>query len=167
MLFTLRPQDALPNFVTHLALVGENRDRLTFGPREEVLSTAQGRAMLEQGERHRAKTTQRRKRIRLDAEHRDRSPVVEISRLNVTYTSQDVPKRVLRDVDWTVRQGDRWVLAGHNGTSHSLPAKYLATHANEQARARARCWRSSLATIRARIRKTFACSDRQGIKSQQ
>jgi molybdate transport system ATP-binding protein len=39
-------------------------------------------------------------------------PVVELRSVNVTYGSQ----RILRDVDWTVRSGDRWAVLGPNGS---------------------------------------------------
>jgi ABC-type molybdenum transport system ATPase subunit/photorepair protein PhrA len=46
--------------------------------------------------------------------------VVELKGVNVAYGREE-PRKVLQDVDWTIREGERWVLAGHNGSSAFLP----------------------------------------------
>ncbi|GAA5857162.1 hypothetical protein JCM8547_009345 [Rhodosporidiobolus lusitaniae] len=131
VLLILRPQDSLPPFVTHIALVdAQSPGSLTLGTKDEVLATLEAQALLAAGEREREATRERKERRRVEAEKnekkdrdegRERKNVVELKGVNVTYgRKEDGPeRRVLRDVDWTVKEGERWVLLGHNGSGKS------------------------------------------------
>lgn len=128
MLLVLRPQDVLPPFVTHLALADATGDRsLALGPRGEVLAGVEARALLAAGEREREASVQRAMRRREAGERaaketEGRKALVELKGVNVTYGREEdgqVERRILRDLDWTVRAGERWLLAGHNG-AHAL-----------------------------------------------
>lgn len=39
------------------------------------------------------------------------APIVELKNVNVAYGQ----RKVLEDVSWTIREGERWVLSGQNG----------------------------------------------------
>ncbi|GAA5980025.1 hypothetical protein JCM10908_001503 [Rhodotorula pacifica] len=148
VLLILRPQDELPPFVTHLALTDvttqSSNNRLLLGPREDVLSTSEAKALLEAGEAERAaveaKRTARRERA-LQREQEEeasaqgagpRKALIELKGVNVSYgrpSEGQEERRVLKDVDWTVKEGERWLLAGHNGSGKStLLAIILGDH---------------------------------------
>ncbi|GAA5978463.1 hypothetical protein JCM11641_007954 [Rhodosporidiobolus odoratus] len=128
VLLVLRPQDELPPFVTHIALVDAKQPgSLTLGPKEQVLGTPEAQALLEAGQAQRAATKSRKeRRIQEAKEHEKegegRKAVIELKKINVSYgrpSEGQEERKILRDVDWTVRAGERWVLAGHNGSGKS------------------------------------------------
>lgn len=43
--------------------------------------------------------------------------LIELRNVNIVYgrKGETEERPVLRDVSWTVREGEKWVLAGHNG----------------------------------------------------
>lgn len=134
VLLILRPQDALPEFVTHLALtdIASNGDRLLLGPKHDMLATPEAQTMLEAGAAERTslerkRTARREEALKreqgADAAGRTRRPLIELKGVNVSYgrpSEGQAERRVLKEVDWTVKEGERWVLAGHNGRSGSL-----------------------------------------------
>ncbi|BGP36806.1 hypothetical protein JCM10449v2_000708 [Rhodotorula kratochvilovae] len=138
VLLVLRPQDALPPFVTHLALADATGPRtLALGPREEILAGEEARALLAAGEAQRAASTARAEERRRAGEQaaregEGRKKLVELKGVNISYgrkSEGQVERRILRDVDWTVREGERWLLAGHNGSGKStLLAMVLGDH---------------------------------------
>lgn len=131
----LRPQDTLPPFVTHLALtdIEAADNRLLLGAKEDVLATTEAKALFAAGEAERAaleqKRTARRERAaeserRLEAVGQARRALIELAGVNVAYgrpSEGQKERMVLKDVSWTVKEGERWVLAGHNGTFPSFP----------------------------------------------
>ncbi|GAA6001717.1 hypothetical protein JCM10207_002281 [Rhodosporidiobolus poonsookiae] len=131
VLFVLRPQDELPAFVTHIALVDATKPgELTLGTKDEVLATSAAKALLAAGEAERAALKERKERRRQDAEAasekadqegRERKAVVRLRDVSVTYgrKGEESERRVLKNVDWTINEGDRWVLSGHNGSGKS------------------------------------------------
>ncbi|KII95469.1 hypothetical protein PLICRDRAFT_96475 [Plicaturopsis crispa FD-325 SS-3] len=92
----LRSQDPLPEWITHIALV---KDRsVLVGERETVLATA------EKTSKHsEARSTLVPKEPSLS--DKDRKTVVKLANVNV-----------LKDINWTIREGDRWHLIGPNGS---------------------------------------------------
>ncbi|POY71432.1 hypothetical protein BMF94_5745 [Rhodotorula taiwanensis] len=143
VLLILRPQDALPEFVTHLALtdIASNSDRLLLGPKHDMLATPEAQTMLEAGAAERTslerkRTARREEALKreqgADAAGRTRRPLIELKGVNVSYgrpSEGQAERRVLKEVDWTVKEGERWVLAGHNGSGKStLLAIILGDH---------------------------------------
>lgn len=142
ILLILRPQDALPPFVSHIALVDSPEPGgLLLGTKEEVLATREAAELLEAGERERAVAREKKERRRVEAREREArgeeekgKKVVELKGVNVTYGREE-PRRVLQDVDWTIREGERWVLMGHNGAIDSVaslppPSGADSSHSN-------------------------------------
>ncbi|GAA5904339.1 hypothetical protein JCM6882_003200 [Rhodosporidiobolus microsporus] len=131
VLLILRPQDELPPFVTHIALVdAKTPGGLTLGTKSEVLATKEGQELLAAGEAEREVTKARKEKRRVEAAQASREEeeaglqrkaVVELKGVNVTYgrKGEEDERRVLQNVDWTVKEGERWVLAGHNGSGKS------------------------------------------------
>ncbi|GAA5926230.1 hypothetical protein JCM3775_000962 [Rhodotorula graminis] len=141
VLLVLRPQDVLPPFVTHVALADTTGPRtLALGPRDDVLAGDEARALFAAGERLRAASARRAEERKAAGERaarqqqvgQARRKLVELRAVNVSYGRPDegqVERRILRDVDWTVREGERWLLAGHNGSGKStLLALVLGDH---------------------------------------
>ena len=123
ILFVLRPQDPIPDSVTHLILPSHVLSRIELGAKAEILATPQAQALLAEGDRLRALTAARtvhRKATNAAtaAASALRAPVVQLSNVNIAY-GQQKERSVLSDVSWTVREGERWVLAGHNGSGKS------------------------------------------------
>lgn len=111
ILLVLRSQDILqlPDFISHLALVGEKRGEIQIGTREAILATAEGRKILDDVK---LRSTTLRKSVESFGE---RKVLVQLNKVSVSY--QD--RKVLVDVDWQIKQGDRLVLRGHNGSGKS------------------------------------------------
>lgn len=103
----LRPQDEIPSFVSHLALIGEAND-IVFGRKKDVLASEKGQTLLAERE---SMLARQEKRKGGKVEKGEGKVLVKMEKVNVSYG----PRKVLLDVDWTVREGERWVLSGHNG----------------------------------------------------
>lgn len=117
VLFSLRPQDPLPNFVSNIALVS-SENAISFGTTEEILKTSSARELLDEGSREREKGEARRKdRLKKGIEAAKKANgassrnLVELKNVNVSYG----PRNVLVDINWEIKGGERWVLSGHNG----------------------------------------------------
>lgn len=124
IMLILRPQDTpLPPFISHLALVGPERGQVLLGSKEDVLETRQGRALIERGraaveqaeQKKVAAADRQRRRTEQDAEQSRGEPLVVLNKVNITYGTPEAPRRILHDIDWTIRAGERWLLVGHNG----------------------------------------------------
>jgi len=86
--------DAIPDFVTHVLELTERR--VTFaGPRSHF------HAAIAQAPYAKSSATQS-----------SATPVIEMRDVNVTHGG----KPILRDITWTVRQGERWAVLGPNGS---------------------------------------------------
>lgn len=71
--------------------------------------------MISEGTREREKAEERRRK-RLEGKNEKKvegKTLVELKGVNVSYSD----RKVLIDINWSIREGDRWVLAGHNGES--------------------------------------------------
>ncbi|CEQ38961.1 SPOSA6832_00430 [Sporobolomyces salmonicolor] len=130
VLLVLRPQDELPPFITHMALVSSSSSsgpgEVILGTKSEVLATPEARSILEQGEQERAALQERRERrkeeaAKMSAVQDERQKVVELKDVNVVYgrKGETEERRILQGINWTIREGEKWVLAGHNGSGKS------------------------------------------------
>ncbi|KAK7057939.1 p-loop containing nucleoside triphosphate hydrolase protein [Favolaschia claudopus] len=98
----LRMQDAVPEWVTHLAIVNEGQ--IKSGPKAQLLAykTKIQNATALRGEQV--------PHIKLDPNAGE--PVVEMKNVCVTYG----PRQVLKSITWTIRKGQRYHLQGTNGS---------------------------------------------------
>ncbi|GAA5877074.1 hypothetical protein JCM16303_006159 [Sporobolomyces ruberrimus] len=139
ILLILRPQDELPPFVSHLALVDSSSDshsqggRVKFGPKSEILETKEAKEMTRRGEEDRRRLAERKLKQKEKLRNVEESgkegregaargeKLIELRGVNVVYGRKGETKerQVLQDVDWTIREGEKWVLAGHNGSGKS------------------------------------------------
>lgn len=124
VLLVLRPQDVLPPFVTHIALADASPETpLRLGRKDEILATKEARELLAAGEAERAASKWRKEERQAAAAKKDeevegRKTIVQLTGVNISYSRPaegQEERKVLKDVNWTIREGERWVLAGHNG----------------------------------------------------
>jgi molybdate transport system ATP-binding protein len=103
-----RPQDEFPSWATDV-LVLDNGKVAWQGSPENYLATTHHNDLAKERQEKDAYRTQ----ALADEEARraDRPGVVELNNVNVVYSGQ----KILDDVTWTVKQGDRWALLGPNG----------------------------------------------------
>lgn len=133
ILFILRPQDPIPNSVTHLILPSPEPGVIVHGTKATILATPQAQALLAEGERARelnATRTAERKAANeaAAAANAQRKPVIQLKDVNIAYGAEK-DRPILSDISWTVREGERWVLAGPNGSGKStLLALILGDH---------------------------------------
>ncbi|KAF7291840.1 p-loop containing nucleoside triphosphate hydrolase protein [Mycena chlorophos] len=99
VLLGLRTQDAIPDWVTHLALVdggtlqtGKKDDMLSLKDRMQKSATPEALSGVET--------------------KKQGDPVVEMKNVNVAYG----PRKVLKDINWTICKGQRYHLRGANGS---------------------------------------------------
>jgi ABC-type molybdenum transport system ATPase subunit/photorepair protein PhrA len=124
VLLVLRPQDSLPRFVTHLALVQGATVKL--GTKQDILATDQAKLWFEKGKLEtnalqQRRQLQRQRQTQRQLEEPSSSKLIELENVNVVYGREEEgeKRRVLNDISWTVRRGEKWVLAGHNGSGKS------------------------------------------------
>lgn len=112
-------QDPIPDWITHLALVSDGK--VLTGTKEEILEKQE----LHEAKQDRATLTALAKRTEAEGK-----PVVILKNVNVSYGERKVRKsrhipsygtshlvrQVLRSINWTIREGQRWHLQGANGT---------------------------------------------------
>ncbi|KAM0755801.1 P-loop containing nucleoside triphosphate hydrolase protein [Meredithblackwellia eburnea MCA 4105] len=116
MLLVLRPQDVLPSFITDLALLGDSPGEVEFGPKEAVLASDKAKALIAAGEEERQLAARRREERAQKAKLAQAGKeLVRFNDVNVSYG----PRKVLQNINWTIREGERWVLSGHNGSGKS------------------------------------------------
>ncbi|KAJ7648180.1 P-loop containing nucleoside triphosphate hydrolase protein [Mycena polygramma] len=98
----LRMQDAVPDWITYLAVVSDGR--VKAGPKHEMLDykdeLQRAASALEEPVQSAAPTPSAGE------------PVVEMKGVSVTYG----PRKVLKNINWTIRKGQRYHLQGMNGS---------------------------------------------------
>lgn len=122
---TQRPQDHLPDWVTHIAYLQDSKV-LTMGGKEEVIAKASekgirigggdkendgilhkvygaGKSIPSEDAKTEATTALAETKKEL---------VVEMSGIKISYSDREI----LKDFSWTIKRGDRWGLFGPNGS---------------------------------------------------
>ncbi|KAG8872890.1 hypothetical protein FRB98_009308 [Tulasnella sp. 332] len=124
----LRKQDAIPDWVTHILLA--QRESFVAGTKEEMKE----HLVQNNGESPSIKHENGQSGSVMSI--RPRTPakaLVEMQKLCVTYAD----RKVLKEIDWTIREGDRWHLQGANGSGKTTilsmimgdhPQSYLQPH---------------------------------------
>ncbi|KAK4054923.1 hypothetical protein OIV83_000847 [Microbotryomycetes sp. JL201] len=119
MLWVLRPQDELPDCVTHVALLGNKIGEVLIGPRSEMIAHERTKALFEAGARERRRAAEKKQQLGKDRKAMSKRPdgkeLVSLRNVNVAYG----PRAVLQDINWVVREGERWLLSGRNGSGKS------------------------------------------------
>ncbi|KAF5380371.1 hypothetical protein D9615_004509 [Tricholomella constricta] len=126
----LRTQDPVPEWVTHVAFV--NNGRVVAGPKEEVLPAVE----------HIVATASTKEAPVVRASERGEL-LVDMKGINVKYGT----RTVLKDINWQIRQGERWHLQGTNGSGKTTllalltgahPQSYTQPHLHLHGRPRPR-----------------------------
>ncbi|CEL52614.1 putative ABC transporter ATP-binding protein C323,04 OS=Schizosaccharomyces pombe (strain 972 / ATCC 24843) GN=SPAC323.04 PE=3 SV=1 [Rhizoctonia solani AG-1 IB] len=97
VIMTLRGQDPVPDWITHI--VRAENGKAIVGERSRMVSNQFGRE-----QEPNAKYT--------NNSQRTGEPIVEICGLNIAYHE----RKVLTNVNWTIREGEKWHLKGPNGS---------------------------------------------------
>ncbi|KAI8332503.1 P-loop containing nucleoside triphosphate hydrolase protein [Chlamydoabsidia padenii] len=113
-----RPQDEFPAWATDV-LVLDSGKIAWQGPPEAYLETVQRDDVLK--ERQEKETYRAQALVKEEAGRIDRPGVVELNKVNVVYSGQ----KILDNVSWTVKQGDRWALLGPNGSGKTTLLSFL------------------------------------------
>lgn len=117
ILLILREQDEIPDWITHLVWVSKKADGsgqvgVNIGRKDDVVKEVTG--LIGSG------STEKRERFaraggRAENEGgknvRKGEELIRLRKVNVSYG----PRHVLKDIDWTIREGENWLLKGHNG----------------------------------------------------
>jgi molybdate transport system ATP-binding protein len=102
ILLALREQDHIPSFVTHILHVNRSNEILHNGPKSAITPSEDSippDTVLSE--------------IRSRNIHTSAAPVlVDLKNVNISYWG----KPVLKNIDWTIREGDHWLLLGPNGS---------------------------------------------------
>ncbi|CAO3594540.1 unnamed protein product [Absidia cylindrospora] len=112
-----RPQDEFPAWATDV-LVLDNRQIVWQGPPKEYIAQQQQDMSQEQKEKesYRAQAL-----LQETQQQQDRPGVVELNQVNVIYSGN----KILDNISWTVKQGDRWALLGPNGSGKTTLLSFL------------------------------------------
>ncbi|KAG6382057.1 P-loop containing nucleoside triphosphate hydrolase protein [Boletus reticuloceps] len=98
----LRVQDPIPDWISHLALVSDGK--VLTGTKDEILETQ---------ELHTAHQDKATATTTLAKRTEDEGKAVVVLRnVNVSYGE----RKVLKSINWTIREGQRWHLQGANGS---------------------------------------------------
>lgn len=101
---TLRAQDPVPGWTTHV--VRAENGRVVVGERAHMV------------QRVHSETEQLVPSASVDTCGK---PIVEITGLNIAYHE----RKVLNNINWTIRQGEKWHLKGPNGSFLSTICAYI------------------------------------------
>lgn len=107
VVLVLRPQDEFPSWATDVIELG-NMEIQWQGKPQDYLAR-----------RHQKKTKSRA--VQQQPDTSQNPPVVELNQVKVTYGGNPI----LRDITWTVRQGERWALMGPNGSGKTTLLSFL------------------------------------------
>ncbi|KAK7050945.1 hypothetical protein VNI00_005057 [Paramarasmius palmivorus] len=146
ILLGLRTHDDVPEWVTNVALVGGRR--VVTGSRDEYLSgtLAEGKHELF-GTGFGAGSTKA-----TIQEKRVGEVIVDMKNVRLEYSS----RKVLKDINWQIRQGERWHLQGENGSGKtSLLAVMIGDHPQSYTQS-PNCYTSSKNAPRERHLKLFS-----------
>lgn len=106
VVLVLRPQDEFPSWATDVVALKDLKIEWKGDPAEYVKKRDQVMAK-ERAE----KEAYLKKQETLEQQQTLRDPVVELKNVNVIYSGN----KILDNITWTVRKGERWALLGPNG----------------------------------------------------
>lgn len=114
VILVLSKTNDIPDFITHVIPV----DDLTVGdkqPRESYLATLSGTHLSEtESERIKQLLQYPEKTDLPDLTDKD-GCILKFNKVNIKYGN----RTILKDLDWTVRKGEKWALSGENGAGKS------------------------------------------------
>lgn len=114
VILVLSKTNDIPDFITHVIPV----DDLTVGdkqPRESYLATLSGTHLSEtESERIKQLLQYPEKTDIPDLTDKD-GCILKFNKVNIKYGN----RTILKDLDWTVRKGEKWALSGENGAGKS------------------------------------------------
>ncbi|CDS13401.1 hypothetical protein LRAMOSA05579 [Lichtheimia ramosa] len=116
VVLVLRPQDEFPSWATDVVALKDLKIEWKGDPAEYVKKRDQVMAK-ERAE----KEAYLKKQETLEQQQTLRDPVVELKNVNVIYSGN----KILDNITWTVRKGERWALLGPNGSGKTTMLAFL------------------------------------------
>lgn len=109
IVLSLRPQDKIPDFITHV-LELKNKKITYQGPKEQYIPmTSHSTNIPVKPQMKKSKPITIGK------------PLISMEHLNCVYWG----RKVLSDINWTIREGERWALTGSNGSGKTTLLAYV------------------------------------------
>ena len=102
VVLALRSQDVVPEFVTHLLYLNQDRQIERMGRKADVWQPVP-----EENTAFTAATPATPSKL---------PALIQLKNVSVVYSRGNQQTTVLRDLTWTVRAGDRWAITGPNGS---------------------------------------------------
>ena len=126
ILLSLRPQDTIPNWMTHLICITEDFKVSAQGPKADVLNQLHDSPVALQNKPLPSDNGTRMQFREFDATRGQ--PLIEMQGVQVKYGERCALGDWQQEIDgeqkaglwWTVRQGQRWGIFGANGRYSSL-----------------------------------------------
>jgi len=103
IILVLAKTDEIPDFITHIVEVREMRVLRKVSSFEERGTRSEERGMRNE------------KRGARNEERGARNEIIHFNKVSIRYGE----RTILKDLDWTVRQGEHWALSGDNGSGKS------------------------------------------------
>ncbi|KAL8946465.1 MAG: hypothetical protein Q9222_007145, partial [Ikaeria aurantiellina] len=135
ILLSLRPQDPLPDWITHVIYLGPDLRIAYQGPKEAVYRSLGQKPFT--GPTSRSAEAEKENLPRLSREGLPLldphptpigEPIIEMTNVRVRYGDKTVLGNWHKGLNWTVRRGERWGVFGPNGTSPPHPIHPQNTH---------------------------------------
>ncbi|KAJ3570797.1 hypothetical protein NP233_g4173 [Leucocoprinus birnbaumii] len=121
----LRTQDDIPDWITHVALVRDGT--VEAGPKNSIVP------LIKQMDESSRPTSTAKSIESTEISQSDGELVLDLTNVNVKYSD----RVVLNDINWKIRQGERWHLQGANGSGKTTlmslilgdhPQSYIQKH---------------------------------------
>ena len=110
IILVLAKTDEIPDFITHIVEVREMRVLRKVSSFEK-----RGMRNEERGARNEERGARNEERGTRNEERGTRNEIIHFNKVSIRYGE----RTILKDLDWTVRQGEHWALSGDNGSGKS------------------------------------------------
>jgi len=110
IILVLAKTDEIPDFITHIVEVREMRVLRKVSSFEK-----RGMRNEERGARNEERGTRNEERGTRSEERGTGNEIIHFNKVSIRYGE----RTILKDLDWTVRQGEHWALSGDNGSGKS------------------------------------------------
>lgn len=106
----LRPQDPIPNYVTHLLALSNHSSSS-----RRIIAQGKVSDVSKSLPKHIPDSTIPKLPVKKSPSVCSGKELVKMKNVNIQYGNRSV----LRDINWTIKEGDRWALSGPNGSGKS------------------------------------------------
>ncbi|KZT37288.1 P-loop containing nucleoside triphosphate hydrolase protein [Sistotremastrum suecicum HHB10207 ss-3] len=131
VIIALRPQDPIPDWISHIAVALQST--IVTGERSAAGVEEALHKLLSAPKHHRTEGSVPSNEASFRRASPQKKDVIVMKGVNVSYST----RHILKDVNWTIREGDRWQLQGANGSGKTTltslltgahPQSYIQSH---------------------------------------